>query len=413
MTNSGWSRRDMLKSAATGAVAIGVGAKVVSWMDRYIVGVRDDDGVTAAASVSDVEPRRIDLTEHTSLTLVAGAYSDSRRKSLLAREDVAFVQRDRRLNLHAASGDGAADGDGTPAGQTLPWGIDRVDANVAHDEGETGEGVDVAIVDGGIDDTHPDLEGNLADPGSDGNHKAWVECEGEDCNYPWSDDGGHGTHVAGTVAATDGADGVVGVAPEATLHALKVCSAAGGCRTSHIAKAIRHAADQGWDVVNLSLGSPQRSPALQAAGQYALEAGVLLVASAGNRGEPDSVGYPAAYDEFIAVSATDIEDEIADFSSTGPEVELAAPGKGVCSAIIDGYDVNDGTSMAAPHVTGAAAQLMANGYSNTEAREQLLDAAEDIGEDGDEQGDGLVDVAAALGYDSDDDGTGDGTSCPG
>ena len=415
MTNPDWSRRDVLKTAATGAVAVGLGAKVVSWMDRYIVGVRDDDGATAAASVSDVEPRKIDLTEHTSLTLVAGAYSEARRKSLLAREDVVFVQRDRPLTHHASTGTGTDTGDGDePAGgQTLPWGIDRVDATVAHDEGETGEGVDVGIIDGGIDDTHPDLAENLADPETDGNHKAWVECEGDDCNYPWSDDGNHGTHVAGTVAAADGDSGVVGVAPEATLHALKVCSAAGGCRTSHIAKAIRYAADQGWDVVNLSLGSPQKSPALKAAGQYALRAGVLLVASAGNRGEPDSVGYPAAYDEYLAVSATNIEDEIADFSSTGPEVGLAAPGKGVCSAVIDGYDVNNGTSMAAPHVTGAAAQLMANGYSNTEAREQLLDTAENIGKSGDEQGEGLVDVAAALGYDSDDDGTGDGTSCPG
>ena len=415
MTNPDWSRRDLLKTAATGAVAVGIGTKVVDLMDRYIVGVRDSNGATAAASVSDVEPRKIDLTEHTSLTLVAGAYSETRRKSLLAREDVVFVQRDRPLTHHASAGTGTStdDGDEPAGGQTLPWGIDRVDANVAHDEGETGEGVDVGIIDGGIDDTHPDLEGNLADPGSDGNHKAWVECEGGDCTHPWSDDGGHGTHVAGTVAATDGDDGVLGVAPDATLHALKVCGAGGSCRTSHIAKAIRHAADQGWDVVNLSLGSPQDSPALQAAGQYALEAGVLLVASAGNRGEPGSVGYPAAYDEFLAVSATTIEDEIAGFSSTGPEVELAAPGKGVCSAVIGGYGVNDGTSMAAPHVTGAAAQLMANGYSNIETREQLLDAAEDIGKSGDEQGEGLVDVAAALGYDSDDDGTGDGTSCPG
>lgn len=411
MTGRGWSRRDVLKSAATGGAVVGLGAAVTEWMDRYIVGTRDPDAASAAASVSDVEPRRIDLTEHTSLTLVAGAYSEARRQSLRSREDVAFVQRDRRLTLHASASTG--DGDETTAGQTLPWGIDRVDADVAHDEGETGEGVDVAIVDGGIDDAHPDLEGNLADPENDGSHRAWVECEGDDCTHPWSDDGGHGTHVAGTVAAADGDRGVVGVAPGATLHALKVCSAAGGCRTSDIAKAIRHAADQGWDVVNLSLGSPQESPALQAAGQYALEAGVLLVASAGNRGEPDSVGYPAAYDEFLAVSATDIEDEIADFSSTGPEVDLAAPGKGVCSAVVDGYDVNDGTSMATPHVTGAAAQLMANGYTNTEAREQLLDAAEDLGHEGDEQGAGLVDVAAALGYDSDDDGTGDGTSCPG
>ncbi|PSQ18225.1 serine protease [Halobacteriales archaeon QS_8_69_26] len=407
MAKREWSRRDLLKSAATGALALGAGAAVVDRMNRYIVGAREGDAVAAAASVSDAGHDRIGLTEHTPFTLVTGVYSKARRQSLRDREDVAFVQPDRTLSY-------VGDPDGMEAtdGQTLPWGIDRVDADVAHDQGSTGEGVDVGVIDGGIDDAHPDLAPNLADPEVDGNHRAWADCEGDDCNYPWSDDGDHGTHVAGTVAAADGDDGVVGVAPDATLHALKVCGAGGNCRTSDIAEAIRHAADQGWDVVNLSLGSPRESPALQAAGRYALESGVLPVAAAGNRGAPDSVGYPAAYDEFLAVSATDIGDDLAGFSSRGPEVDVAAPGAQVCSAVVDGHGVFDGTSMASPHVAGAVAQLVADGHSPREARERLIDAAEDLGLADEEQGAGLVDVAAALGYDSDDDGTGDGTSCP-
>jgi subtilisin len=402
-----WSRRDLLKSAGAGVVAAGVGAGVAAWMDEYIVGAVGGDGVTAAASVSDTEHARIDLTDHGDLTLVCGTYSEDRGDALRARDDVAFVQRDHRLT-YVDSGSGAEMG---RAASTLPWGIDRVDADVAHDQGATGDGVHVGVVDGGIDATHPDLEGNLADPGRDGAHRSWVDCEGEDCEHAWSDDGGHGTHVAGTVAA-DGSEGVVGVAPDATLHALKVCGASGGCRTSAIVEAIRHAADQGWDVVNLSLGSPQASPALQAAGRYALEAGVLPVAAAGNRGRPDSVGYPAAYDEFVAVSATTVEDDVADFSSTGPEVDVAAPGAGVCSAGLDGYRSLDGTSMASPHVAGAAAQLVAAGNSPKAVRDRLLDSAEDLSLGDDEQGAGLVDVAAALGYDSSDDGTGDGAGCP-
>ncbi|MFC5970472.1 S8 family peptidase [Halomarina salina] len=426
MSNSEWSRREVLEVLGTGAVAVGVGAVVLDQMDRYIVGARDRDAAVAAASISDTREERIDLTEHTSLTLVVGAYSQAGRQSLRSRNDVAFVQPDRSLSYvstpasereatNAADAADAADVTNlsdAADGQTLPWGIDRVDADVAHEQGATGAGVDVGIVDGGIDASHPDLAGNLADPDADGNHRAWVDCQGEDCDYPWSDDGDHGTHVAGTVAAGEGDDGVVGVAPEATLHALKVCSGGGGCRTSDIADAIRHAADEGWDVVNLSLGSSAESPALQAAGQYAREAGVVLVAAAGNAGRPDSVGYPAAYEEFIAVSATDIDDGVAAFSSTGPEVDVAAPGKDVCSAVRDGHGVFDGTSMASPHVTGAVAQLVADGYGPDEARERLLDTAEDIGKAGDEQGAGLLDVAAALEYDSDDDGTGDGTSCP-
>jgi len=408
MVKRQWSRRDLLKSTGAGALGIGVGAAVYDRMGEYIVGTVDDDGVAAAASVSDVKHALIDLTDFTSLTLVCGVFSNARRDSLRSRDDVAFVQRDRTLHHVAAP---AAGESGQAAEGTLPWGIDRVDADVAQAEGATGDGADVGVIDGGIDDDHPDLEGNLADPDGDGAHRAWEDCSGDGCNYPWSDDGGHGSHVAGTIAAADSDSGVVGVAPDATLHALKVCGANGGCRTSAIAEAIRHAADQGWDVINLSLGSPQESPALQAAGQYALEAGVLPVAAAGNRGQPDSVGYPAAYEEFIAVSATTVDDGLAEFSSRGPEVDIAAPGAGVCSAGVGGYQVLDGTSMASPHVAGAAAQLVADGYGHDEAREQLLDTAEDIGLDDNEQGAGLVDVAAALGYDSGDDGTGDG-SCP-
>lgn len=407
MKRGSWSRRDLLKSAGTATLGLGVGAAVYHWLDQYIVGTTSADGAVAAASVSEGETGRIDLTGHTALELVSGVFPRDRRESLLAREDVAFVQPDHVLTRVSTQ-----TADGETGGQTLPWGIARIGADVAHAEGKTGAGVDVGVIDHGIDDRHPDLEANLADPDAEATHRSWADCERGACDYPWTDDGGHGTHVAGIIAAADGDGGTVGVAPDATLHALKVCGGAGGCRTSAIAEAIRHAADQGWAVVNLSLGSSQENPALQAAGRYALEAGVLPVAAAGNRGRPNSVGYPAAYDEFLAVSATDIDDAVADFSSTGPEVDIAAPGATICSAALDGHAVQSGTSMAAPHVAGAAATLVADGYSPTEARERLLETAEDLGAADTEQGAGLVDVAAALGYDSGDDGTGDGLSCP-
>jgi len=416
--NLDWSRRDLLKSAATGAVALGLGAAAVDSMDRYVVGASSGAAATAAMSLSDVRHNRIDLGEYG--TLVSGVYSAGVRQSMRSRDDVAFVQPDRPLSpppdptgrgYRAPSGGPAADG--SADGGTMPWGIDRVDADVAHEEGATGEGAHVGIVDGGIDDGHPDLRDNLADTDDDANHRAWEECQGDDCTHPWSDDGDHGTHVSGTVAAADGDDGVVGVATGATLHALKVCDQAGRCRTSSIADAIRHAADQGWDVLNISLGSPSESPALEAAGKYAADAGVLLVASAGNAGPcDDCVGYPARYDEYVAVGATTIDDELAEFSSTGPDVDLAAPGQDVCSSVVGGHGVFDGTSMASPHVAGAAAQLVADGYTSEEARERLLETAEDVGLGDDESGHGFVDVAAALDMDSDDDGTGDGTGCP-
>jgi subtilisin len=406
--NPDWSRRDLLKTAAVGGAVLGLGARAVDSVDRYIVGIpgEDDDAVAAASSISDARHDRIQLGDE--WTLVEGAYSKGVRQSLLSREDVAFVEPDRVLD-HPTAPDS-----GEPAdGQTMPWGVDRVDADVVHDEGATGEGVDVAIVDGGIDPSHPDLQPNLADPDDDDNHQAWAECSGDDCEYPWADDGDHGTHVAGTVAAADDDGGVVGVAPEATLHALKVCGSSGRCRTSDIVEAIKYAADQGWDVVNLSLGSPTPSDAIRAAGEYAMERDVVLVAAAGNRGPcSDCVGYPAAYPEFVGVSATTIDDELAEFSSTGDGVDVAAPGKDVCSGVVGGHGVFSGTSMASPHVAGAAAQLLAAGHSPMEARQALADAAEDVDLDDPEQGGGLLDVAAALEYDSSDDGTGDGTACP-
>jgi len=399
-----WTRRDTLKSVAAGVLGIGVGATVYHRLNQYIVGTTSESGAVAAASLSEDDHTEIDLTSHTSTRLVCGLFPEERRQSLFSRDDVAFVQPDRTLHHVAtprtAQQSGAA---------TLPWGIDRIDATVAHAQGATGEDVDVGVIDSGIA-THADVRENLADPAVDENHEAWAECSG-DCPYPWADDGGHGTHVAGTIAAADGGD-VVGVAPAATLHALKVCAADGGCRTSAIVEALRYAADREWDVVNLSLGSPAESPALQTAGQYATEAGVVPVAAAGNQGEPDSVGYPAAYEEFLAVSATTIDDDIAGFSSTGPAVDIAAPGAEVCSSVPDGHDVYNGTSMASPHVSGALAQLLADGYTPSEARNRLLDTAEGLGHSETEQGAGLVDVAAALGYDSGDNGTGDGVSCP-
>ncbi len=393
MENRPWSRRELLKTAGTGVLGLGVGVGVYRWMDRYIVGTKSADGAVAAASVSDGATGRIDLTDHTSLKLVSGIFSRDRRESLLSRSDVAFVQPDYILT-HVS--EQTTDGD-----QIQPWGIDRIDAGIVHEAGSMGDGIDVGVIDSGIDDAHPDLQGSLADPDAEGNHRSWVDCEG--CSYPWSDDGGHGTHVAGTIAAT-GEDAVVGVAPEARLHALKVCSGAGGCRTTTIVKAIRYAADQEWDVINLSLGSPRQSPALQAAGQYAIEAGVLPVAAAGNRGQPDSVGYPAAHEEFLAVTATDIDDGVTDFSSTGPEVDLAAPGAAVCSTVVDGHAAKDGTSMAAPHVAGAAAILLAEGYSPSQTRSRLRETAEDLGLPETEQGAGLVNVGAALGYEPSDEG---------
>ncbi|WP_435332490.1 S8 family peptidase [Haloarchaeobius sp. TZWWS8] len=280
--------------------------------------------------------------------------------------------------------------------QTEPWGIDRVDAEVAHANGETGDGADIAIIDTGIDRGHPDLADNLGEG---------VSFQGGIQTNQWNDDNGHGTHCAGIADAVDNSQGVVGVSTNATLHAVKVMNAAGTGSTSDIAKGIEWTADQGYDVGSLSLGSSSGSETLKDAVSYAADHGVFLSAAAGNDGEcSDCVGYPAAYPECVAVSSTNQNDELSSFSSQGPEVEIAAPGSDIYSTYLAGsYNTLSGTSMACPHVSGAAAQLMANGQTASEARSTLKSSAEDIGLSANESGAGLLDVAASLGLNSSDD----------
>ncbi|WP_276301571.1 S8 family peptidase [Halorussus lipolyticus] len=294
--------------------------------------------------------------------------------------------------------------------QTLPWGIDRVDAEVAHANGETGKGADIAIIDTGIDSDHPDLKNNL------GKGKAFVSCgnggftgncrfygNNNTCRKPWDDDNDHGTHCAGIADARDNSKGVVGVSTKATLHAVKVLDCAGSGTYSDIAAGIEYTANQGWDVGSMSLGGDSGSQALQDAVEYAQNNGVLLVAAAGNAGPcTDCVKYPAKYAEVMAVSSTNDNDNLSDFSSQGPEIEIAAPGSNIYSTVPGGYDTFSGTSMACPHVAGAGGQLMANGYDNAGARSQLKQTAESINLSANESGSGLLDAAAALGLDSSD-----------
>ena len=266
--------------------------------------------------------------------------------------------------------------------QTLPWGVDRIDAEVVHasESANKGEGVKVAILDTGIDLNHPDL---YVTGGA-----SFVSGKSYD------DKNGHGTHVAGIVAALDDGDGVIGVAPDANLYAVKVLNNRGMGWVSDIIAGLEWSVSEGMQVVNMSLGGAY-SETLEKACQAADDAGLLLVAAAGNDG---SVIFPAAYSSVIAVSATNSADGLAYFSSVGDEVELAAPGVDIYSTYKDGgYATMDGTSMASPHVAGTAALVWAaNGWSNDAVRTQLQSTAENIGLSTRKQGYGLVDAENAV-----------------
>lgn len=270
------------------------------------------------------------------------------------------------------------------------WGVKRIGSGIVHDGGNRGEGVKVAIVDTGIDCSHPELAPNCM---------GGIDIVNND-NDPY-DDHGHGTHVAGTVAAKDDDSGVVGAAPNALLYGVKVLSASGSGWWSDVAAGIEWCVDNGIQVTNNSYGGSTGGSLLQSAFDNAYAAGIVHVAAAGNSGSgDDTVGYPAKLGSVIAVAATDSNDNRASFSSTGPDVEIAAPGVSIRSTTVGGgYASWSGTSMASPHVAGTVALVIASGVDGpANVRQRLVDTADDLGTAGRDElyGWGLVDADEAA-----------------
>ncbi|MDX6769016.1 MAG: S8 family peptidase [Elusimicrobiota bacterium] len=269
----------------------------------------------------------------------------------------------------------------------LTWGVQRLRAPAAW-QNTMGRGVRVAIIDTGIDTSHPDLVGQV-----DGGYSAITKSEAPTA---YQDDNGHGTHVAGTVAAKRNDQGVVGVAPEARLYAVKVLDADGSGNLSDVIDGIVWAATNDMQVANMSLGAPFGSETMRRALRFATGRGTIVVAAAGNSG--GSVGYPGAYPEAIAVSAADAEDKLAAFSSRGPEVDFIAPGVDVVSSKMGGgFASFSGTSMAAPHVAGVVALSVAQGWTGLNGPDgvlaQLRRASRPVAElTAEQQGAGMIDA---------------------
>ncbi len=272
----------------------------------------------------------------------------------------------------------------------IPWGVRRVKAPAAWDTTE-GKGVKVAVIDTGIKANHPELDGQVV-----GGYSAIDDSEAYES---WQDDNGHGTHVAGTIAAKRDGKGVVGVAPKAKLYGVKVLDADGSGNLSDVIKGIIWAANNNIQVANMSLGSPMPSETMHRALRYAKGRSMVVVAAAGNSG--GSVGYPGAYPETIAVSAADYNDKLADFSSRGAEVDFIAPGVDVVSTWPNNNTVSlSGTSMAAPHVAGLAALAVAQGARGLGGPDGVMSAlkksAKTIGLTATEEGAGMPDAGRLI-----------------
>lgn len=295
-------------------------------------------------------------------------------------------------------------------GEVLPWGVDRIDAEIVHHYNK-GTGVKIAIIDTGIDYNHPDLDKNVA------GGESFV-----DYTMDYMDDNGHGTHVAGIIAAEENEIGVVGVAPEAKLYALKALDSEGMGYLSDIIEAIEWSVDNGMQIISMSIGTNEDYLSLHAACNNAYAKGLLLIAAAGNDATNmsvfiglDTIDYPARYDSVIAVGAIGSDDNRASWSSTGEELELVAPGVNIYSTYFDDeYETISGTSMACPHVTGVAALVFKTNVSldydldrdgawdASEVRKKLKDTADDLGNPGWDPlyGFGLVDADEAASVDT-------------
>lgn len=268
------------------------------------------------------------------------------------------------------------------------WHLPSVSAPQAWDITTGSSEVTIAVIDTGVDYNHQDLQG-----------KCITGYNYVDRNSDPMDDHGHGTHVAGIAAAVgNNSTGVAGVDWKARIMPLKVLDSQGSGYDSDVASAIRYAADNGAQVINMSLGSPDYSYTLSEAVNYAYNKGVTIVAASGN--ESSSVSYPAACDNVIAVGALESNDTLAYFSNRGSALDLTAPGVSVLSTAPGGYVKMSGTSMASPVVAGCASLVLAahSDYSPSRVEGALKDGATDLGSPGFDTsyGHGKVNASAAV-----------------
>lgn len=242
----------------------------------------------------------------------------------------------------------------------IPWGVKRVNAAAAWRKNYSR--VKVAVLDTGINYKHQDLKSAINGFNAIDNTKTAL------------DDHGHGTHVAGTIAAAANGIGVVGIAPSVKVYAVKVLDNTGGGKPSYVADGIEWSIKNKMNVLNLSLSS-YWEPVVGAMVKAAYKAGITIVAAAGNKG--NQVRFPANMDETIGVGATGIDDTMAGFSCRGREIDFIAPGVDIVSTTMDGkWNKNSGTSMAAPHITGLAVLAIASGAKGPEeVKSKLKEAA--------------------------------------
>lgn len=280
--------------------------------------------------------------------------------------------------------------------ETVDWGLSTYGVPEQWRKSR-GEGIKVAVLDTGIEEEHPDLQGAVEAARDFTGSRRGVR-----------DAVGHGTHVAGTIGARQNGVGVIGVAPGCRLLVGKVLGDSGSGSGASVAAGIDWARESGADLISMSLGSPHFDREMAEAVERALGAGVLVICAAGNDGVNDSVNFPARMKRTLAVGAVDRNGRVTRFSSRGPEVDICAPGQDVLSTYLrGGYAKLSGTSMATPFVAGVVALMLAKHRrlagstpvkNGQDVLQHLLWTAVDAGPSGRDPsyGYGLVNPASAL-----------------
>ncbi|MGM0630979.1 MAG: S8 family serine peptidase [Pseudomonadota bacterium] len=322
---------------------------------------------------------------------VAAELTAKQKKRLEKNPNIEYVEIDQKRRFMA---------------QDVPYGISQVQADLVDDSvaAASAGGKKICVIDSGLDLPHEDM----------GTRGSTVNGTNDSGTGNWYNAGGpHGTHVAGTIAALDnglGVRGVIGSNPN--LHIVKVFNSSGWGYSSSLVSAIETCADNGADVVNMSLGGGGSNQTEANALQNLYNQGVLLVAAAGNDGssysETDPMSYPASYNAVVSVAAVDSSKNLASFSQKNTQVEIAGPGVDVMSTYPEGtgsqgnYGTMSGTSMASPHVAGVAALVWSHhpSCSAQEIRDVLNTTAQDLGPAGRDvqYGYGLAQTKNAVDY---------------
>lgn len=260
-----------------------------------------------------------------------------------------IIEEDSKITVHQMIGGKVASKrtstlSGSP---TIPWSVEQVGAPKVWNK-SVGQNIRIGVIDTGIDYNHPDLRNSISRGINLLNRSI----------LPY-DDNGHGTHIAGTIAAAGRHSGIVGVAPRAIIHPVKAFDHAGSAYVSDIIAGIDWCVHNDLDIINMSFGMKSYNRSLEQAVLNAYYRGKVIVASSGNDGKRKTIDYPARFPQVVSVGATTRSGKIAPFSNRGKQIDIYAPGERVYSSWLHGkYNELSGTSMATAHVSGVIALML-------------------------------------------------------